>query len=166
MATTGDRHERNAWGATNVYERILVPTDGSDPASAAVRHALDLAKQHGAILHALFVINTDKSWLTVSRTDVDDALRDIGQETSERVLREVETAAADADVELVTEVLEGTPDERILTCADDDGADLIVMGTHGHSGLQRRLLGSVTERVIRGADVPVMTVSTPTENSS
>ncbi|EMA46971.1 universal stress protein [Halococcus saccharolyticus] len=145
---------------TDVYERILVPTDGSDPATAAVQHALELATQHDAILHALFVIDTDKSWLMVSRTEVDDAIRDIGQETSKQVLGEVEATAADAGVELVTEVLEGTTDERILTCAADDGADLIVMGTHGHSGLQRRLLGSVTERVIRGADVPVMAVST------
>ncbi|EMA55507.1 universal stress protein [Halococcus salifodinae] len=151
---------------TDVYEHILVPTDGSDPAAAALGHALGLATQNDAILHALFVIDTDKSWLTVSRTEVDDAIRDIGQETSEQVLGEVEAAAADAGAELVTEVLEGTPDERILTSAADDDADLIVMGTHGHSGLQRRLLGSVTERVIRGADVPVMAVSVADEDTA
>lgn len=142
-----------------MYERILVPTDGSEPASAAVLHALDIAEQYGATLHALFVVDTGTNWLTVSKNEIRDALRDIGQETSEQVLRDVETATADADVELVTNVLEGSPDERILDYIVDNDIDLTVMGTHGRSGIEHRLLGSVSERVIRAAGRPVMTVA-------
>ncbi|WP_049902331.1 universal stress protein [Halococcus agarilyticus] len=147
-----------------MYERILVPTDGREHSSAAVRHAVDIAGKYGATVHAVFVIDTDTGWLTVSKADVHDALREVGQDASEQALREVETAAADAGVELVTDVLEGTPGERILAYAAENDVDLVVMGTHGHSGIERRLLGSVTQHVAGAAQVPVMTVSAPAEN--
>ncbi|GAA0470862.1 universal stress protein [Halococcus dombrowskii] len=144
---------------TDVYDRILVPTDGSEPAAAAVRHALDLADRYDATLHALFVVDTDKSWMTVSKVEVHDALWEVGRETATRVLAEVEAVTADAGVELVTEILEGSPDRRIPEYAAENGIDLVVMGTHGRTGLQHRLLGSVTERVIRETTVPVMAVN-------
>jgi nucleotide-binding universal stress UspA family protein len=141
-----------------VYDRILVPTDGSEPASAAVRRALDLAEQYDATLHALFVVNTDKNWVTVSKVEVHDALWEVGRETATRVLAAVQAVTTDADVELVTEILEGSPDQRIPEYAAENGIDLVVLGTRGRTGIQHRLLGSVTERVIREADVPVMAV--------
>jgi len=147
-----------------VYERVLVPTDGSEPASAAVRHALGIAETCGATLHAVFVIDTSTGWLTVSKSEVHDALREVGQDASEEVLRDVETAAADTDVALVTEALEGTPDERIVEYTVENDIDLVVMGTHGRGGIEHRLLGSVSERVIWGTDVPVMTVSPSPED--
>lgn len=141
-----------------MYETVLLATDGSEPASAAAWHALDIADQDEATLHALFVIDTNTSWLAVSKGEVHDALRELGEDTSRAVLEEIETAAADADVELVTAVVEGSPDDRIVEYAATNDVDLIVLGTHGQQGIDRRLLGSVTERVVRNAAAPVLTV--------
>lgn len=141
-----------------MYNDVLLATDGSEPASAAMQHALDIAEQYGATLHALFVIDTNTSWLTVSKAEVHDVLRDLGEDASRAVLDDVETAAADADVDLTREVVEGAPDDRIVEYAAANDVDLIVVGTHGRRGIDRRLLGSVTERVIRNAATPVLTV--------
>ena len=97
-----------------MYNDVLLATDGSEPASAATQYALDVAEQYGATLHALFVIDTNTSWLTVSKSEVHDVLRDLGEDASRAVLEDVETAAADADVDLTTEVVEGAPDDRIV----------------------------------------------------
>ena len=150
-------------GFNSMYEHVLLPTDGSEPAAAAAWHALGIAGKYDATLHAIFAIDTGTSWLTVSKDEVHDALWELGQETSEDVLRDVQTAAVEADVELVTDVLEGPADERIVEYAGEFGIDLIVMGTHGRAGLEHRLLGSVTERVIRGTAIPVMTVTAQSE---
>jgi nucleotide-binding universal stress UspA family protein len=141
-----------------MYDRILAPTDGSDPATAAVQHALDLAATTGATVHAVYVLDTRTGFLTVSKDEVRGALRDVGEDAATATLDEVERLAADADVDLVTEVLEGAPDQAILDYADDHDVDLVVVGTHGRTGLERRLLGSITERVIGGASVPVTAV--------
>ncbi|QIB74761.1 universal stress protein [Halogeometricum borinquense] len=147
-----------------MYERILVPTDGSDLSSAAARHAFDLAQQYDATVHALYVVETDTGWLTVSKNDVRETLRELGEKASKQAFRDVERIAATTQAEVVTDVLEGTPEEQILQYTDENDIDLIVMGTHGHSGLERRLVGSVTNRVVRGADVPVMAVNAPSES--
>src|SRR5699024_5461129 len=144
---------------TDMYDRILVPTDGSETAAAAVRHALDLAERYDATLHALFVVDTDKSWMTVSKVEVHDALWEVGRETATRFLAEGDAGTADAGVELITEIHEGGPHRRHPEYAAENGIDLVVMGTHGRTGLQHRLLGSVTERVIRETDVTVMAVN-------
>lgn len=141
-----------------MYNDVLLATDGSEPASTAMQHALDIAEQYGATLHALFVIDTNTSWLTVSKAEVHDVLYDLGEDASRAVLDDVETAAADADVDLTREVVEGAPDDRIVEYAAANDVDLIVVGTHGRRGIDRRLLGSVTERVIRNAATPVLTV--------
>ncbi|WP_160133548.1 universal stress protein [Halococcus salsus] len=147
------------------YEHILVPTDGRGPSTNAVRHAVGLAETYDATVHAVFVIDTSTSWLTVSKSEVHDTLWEVGRKASEQALQAVETAAADAGVDLVTEVLEGTPAAAILAYAAENDVDLVVMGTHGHPEIERRLLGSVTQKVAGNADVPVMTVSDATERA-
>jgi len=138
-----------------MYDTILVPTDGSEPAGAAVEHAIDLASATGATLHALSVVDSAAyASLDVSSQSVLDSLEDRAAEATESIAE----TAADAGVDTVTEVSVGTPHEQITEYADAVGADLIVMGTHGRTGLDRVLLGSVTERVIRGGPCPVLTV--------
>lgn len=144
-----------------MYDSILVATDGSDPARAAADHAVELAAATGATIHALFVVDTDTGWLTVSKADVKDSIREIGEGASREALREVEALAREADVQLETAVREGSPEGEIIAYAEDADVDLIVLGTHGHNALKRRLLGSVAERVINGAAVPVTTVGVP-----
>jgi len=144
-----------------VYDHILVATDGSEPATAAARHAVELAAVTGATVHALFVVDTDTGWLTVSKADVKDSIREIGEDASRDALERVETLAAEADVAVETAVREGSPEAEILAYAAGADVDLVVLGTHGHSALKRRLLGSVAERVINGATVPVTTIGVP-----
>ncbi len=143
-----------------MYERILVPMDRSEHAMAAARHAFGLAETYGATVHALYVVDTETSWLTVSKADVRSALREAGEDAGGEALAAVEQLAAGYDVPLVTEMREGSPGDEILAYADEADVDLVVMGTHGREGVRRSLVGSVAERVVRESPVPVMTVRT------
>jgi nucleotide-binding universal stress UspA family protein len=80
------------------------------------------------------------------------------RERAESVVESVAERAADAGVETVTAVEPGVPDDVVVEYAADHDCDLVVMGTHGRTGLQRYLLGSVTERTVRRSSVPVLTV--------
>ena len=140
-----------------MYERILVPTDGSDAVDAAVDHAIDLAETYGAEVHAVYVVDTAALAAEMDYPQVVEALEAEGS----RAVRAVEEQATAAGFDRVrTAVLRGTPHAAILEYAEDNDVDLIVMGTHGRSGLDRYLLGSVTEKVVRKSDVPVLTVRT------
>lgn len=140
-----------------MYDDILVPTDGSKGTNRAVDHALDIADKYDATVHALYVVNTsaystlpsDSNWESITA-----ALEDEGKKATQEIARRL----GDSDVEVEKEVAEGVPHKRILGYADENGVDMIVMGTHGKTGLDRLLLGSVTEKVIRASEVPVLTV--------
>lgn len=120
-----------------------------------IDHASGLAEVHDAEIHFLYVVNTasfaalpmETSWESVTST-----LREEG----ESALRAAEDSA-DAD-RVVTSITQGPPSREIVGYADEEACDLVVMGTHGRGGLNRLLLGSVAERVVRSSDVPVMTV--------
>ncbi|KAB1196574.1 MULTISPECIES: universal stress protein [Haloferax] len=140
-----------------MYSHILFPTDGSECADAALRHALDQAERHDATIHALYVADVREvghAAPAVSATRVREALYDSGEEA----LKRVADKAHDAGIDIETTVAEGTPESEILEFADRDDIDLVVMGTHGRSGLDRYLIGSVAERVVRSSPVPVLTV--------
>ena len=143
-----------------MYSEILVPTDGSPASDAAIEHAIDLAEQYGARLHALYVVDgAAYSSLEAGAEVVVEALESEGEEATRRVA----DAAADAGVECVTSVTSGTAYRSIHDYVDEHGIDVVVMGTHGRKGIDRYLLGSVTERVVRTSDVPVLTVRQPTD---
>jgi nucleotide-binding universal stress UspA family protein len=138
-----------------MYHDILVPTDGSDASTQAVEHAVALAAEHDATVHVLYVVDASSyASLDVGTEMIFEALRDEG----ESVTATAETAAAEADVPVESEVVEGDVHRAILDYAAAHDADLIVMGTHGRRGLDRYLLGSVTERIVRSSPVPVLTV--------
>jgi nucleotide-binding universal stress UspA family protein len=161
-----------------VYDRILLPTDGhgsdapvgrpdrphsgdgGERRSTVLDHALSLAERYDATLHAVFVVDTSTGWLTVSKAEVRDALDEVGRDAGRTALGAVEAAATDAGVDVVTDLLEGSPDERLVEYVAANGVDLVVMGTAGRSGVGRRLLGSVTERVVRASPVPTVAVPT------
>ncbi|MBP2249787.1 universal stress protein [Halarchaeum nitratireducens] len=137
-----------------MYDDILVPTDGSPEAEAAVEHAVDIAATYGARIHALYVVDTSAyATLDATETVVED-LEDEGEVAVEYVT----AAAEDAGVEAQGSVTTGNVHESITAYARANDIDLIVMGTHGRRGLDRVLVGSVTERVVRTADAPVLTV--------
>jgi len=140
-----------------MYDRILVPTDGSECADSAVEHAIDIARQYDAELHVLSVVDArdvSHSAPAISIEQVEQTLR----ERAESVVEEVAARAEEAGVSVVTAVEPGLPDDAVVEYADEHDCDLIVMGTHGRTGLERYLLGSVTERTVRRSTVPVLTV--------
>lgn len=162
-----------------MYNTILFPTDGSEGADAALEHASDAAKQHGATLHTLFVAPKEigpsgmvgEEHDDIERSDMvgeDHETQGTGMMKTEADLSAVEAQgqalvegvaeSVGAGIATETAVRQGNPHEQILDYAEEIGADLIVMGTHGRTGVDRYLLGSVTERVVRTSDVPVLTV--------
>ena len=146
-----------------MYERILVPTDGSSGVERAVEHAVDLARTYGAELHVLNVVNIASLSAGVNSEAVVENLEDQGEELTYRVAEQ----ATDAGVEDVTcEVTHGIPHQAILDYAEEEDVDLVVMGTHGRTGLEHYLLGSVTEKVVRTSDVPVLTVRASEESDT
>lgn len=138
-----------------MYDRILVPTDGSDEMGAVVDHAAALAREHDATLTALYVIDT----ATMGQMPVDsswESLAEMLREDGERALDAVEDRVDDLSLERA--IREGAPSRAIVEHAHESDADAIVMGTHGRGGLDRLLLGSVAERVVRTAPLPVVVV--------
>lgn len=138
----------------SVYDDILLPTDGSDAADAAVDNAVDLAAKYDATLHVLYVADTTEYSTVAFENEVVDPLEREGEGVVDEV---VERASAEG-VLAKGVVMQGGVFETIQNYVADEGIDAIVMGTHGRRGLGRALLGSVTERVVRTSDVPVLTV--------
>lgn len=137
-----------------MYDRILFPTDGSGGADQALEHVLDIASAHGTTVHLLNVADTTRDSLTRVQGEIIDVLEREGED----LLDDVAERARKRGVETVSTVLQGEPYRTIVEYADEYDIDLIVMPTHGRSGLQRLLLGSTTERVVRRAEVPVLTI--------
>ncbi len=147
-----------------MYERILFPTDGSDGARVALDHALDLADRHDATLHVLNVVS-DARWSMLDDEgtgmggiDV-EAVRENFERRGADIVETAAETAADHGVACVTDVVTGGPPHRaVLDYVESEGIDLVVMGTHGRSGFDRLLMGSVAEKVVRSSPVPVLTV--------
>jgi nucleotide-binding universal stress UspA family protein len=141
------------------YERILVPVDGSETAMVALAEAIDLADRLGATIHGLYVVDPRHYHGFTTEDIVLDALEREG-DAALADLRE-RCRAREVPVETTTE--RGHPSAVICDFADENEMDRIVMATHGRRGLDRFLLGSVTERVVRRANVPVLTVRAPAD---
>jgi nucleotide-binding universal stress UspA family protein len=138
-----------------MYDTILLPTDGSDAAENAAAHAIDIARRYDATIHTVYVVDTS---MGVS-LGTGEPLRSKLEQEGDAAIQRIEELVTEAGLDVTGEKRDGSPHEEILAAARESEADLVVMGTHGRTGLDRYLLGSVTERVVRSADVPVLTVS-------
>jgi nucleotide-binding universal stress UspA family protein len=135
-------------------QKILYPTDFSTYSNQAYFHAISLADKHGASLTVLFVYSADGTTTPGSQGD-EQAARRYWREQLEQI-RPVDTRIPVRHV-----LLEGDPAGEIVRYARDAGIDLIVMGTHGRTGLDRLLMGSVAEKVLRDASCSVLVVKLP-----
>jgi nucleotide-binding universal stress UspA family protein len=136
------------------YGDVLVPTDGSDHAMAALELGAEIANHHDATLQVLTIIDEPTLSVVLESTPTRDQL----EEHAREVLEEAETIATNAGVrDVVTMVEFGSIPREIQAVAEAEGINLIVMGTHGRTGLNQHLLGSITERVLRTAPTPVLT---------
>jgi nucleotide-binding universal stress UspA family protein len=140
-----------------MYENVLVPTDGSDHAARGVEHGLDLAAEHGARLHVLFVVDETTYGSTPAFGSYEAFLEDVADD-AEALVEDVVEEATERGVDATMSVLRGTPHETILQYAADNDVDLIVMGKRGATGVEAPHIGSVTDRVLGAATVPVLPV--------
>jgi len=141
---------------TVLFAKILVATDGSEKNRPAVDEALRIGRICGSPVHAVYV--ADISALESASGDVviSDASWDLVQHEAAEALAHVRDRAG--GVNLVTATLEGKPAIEILRYAKENGIDLIVIGTQGKRGIERLLLGSVAETIIRNAPCRVLVV--------
>jgi len=138
---------------------ILLPTDGSEGAAAAVDWGVHLADVFDSMVHALYSADTSRLTMGSKPSTILSEL----ERTGETALESVRDRAKASGVSVTGTVANGPPARVILEYADEKAVNLIVIGTHGRSGLERHLLGSVTENVVRNADVPVVCVPMPNE---
>ena len=140
-----------------MYDDILVPTDGSEAVDRALEHALRLASDHDATVHALYVV--DRRIATANSGDLHDEVVADLEAQGEEAVDAVADAASEADLDVETHVAHGTPDTEIVAYADEAGIDVIVMSPEGKSPRERiRSLGSVSDRVADDASVPVFLI--------
>ncbi|WP_253738651.1 universal stress protein [Halohasta salina] len=137
-----------------MYDRILVPVDGSDPATVALDHALAIAASHDATVDVLHVADTNVPSQTRIGTDVIDALVEEGAQ----IVADARERGEPLDVITHGEVVQGEPTEAIVGYAEDNDHDLIVMGSRGQRNLNEYVLGSTTDRVVNRTERPVLTV--------
>ncbi|MBI5191723.1 MAG: universal stress protein [Nitrospirae bacterium] len=143
-----------------MYDRVLIPVDGSEVSSHAAREGFRLAKALGSKVTLLYVI--DLAIVTIPEAETGltnyDVIHQTFKEQGERVLGGLSALAGQAGVVSDAVVAEGDVHDEIINKAEDMKAGLIVMGTHGRRGLNRLLLGSVAESVARRAHCAVLLI--------
>jgi nucleotide-binding universal stress UspA family protein len=144
-----------------IAQHILVPVDFSEYADQALTYAMELASKLGARLTLLHVIQRPIAGARSMAVSLDPYFHQVelmAGETMEEQARRAHEAGLACDVAIV----QGEPFQQIIDLASTKQVDLIVMGTHGRTGLQHFLLGSVAERVVRLAPCPVLVTRRPT----
>ncbi|WP_407374518.1 universal stress protein [Methanobrevibacter sp.] len=139
-----------------MYKKILVPTDGSEFAKKAQKHALFLANVTGAEIIAVSV--TENNF--VNGLPLDDEVYQLNQilkERSEENLEEFDKLNEN-DLKITHVIKEGSPAKCILEVANDEDVDLIVMGSSGKSGFDRFIMGSVADKVVNSAKCAVLVI--------
>ncbi|HII80606.1 MAG TPA: universal stress protein [Methanosarcina sp.] len=139
------------------YRNIVIATDGSENTRRAISYGIEIAKLSGAAVHALYVVNSSpiisENW-TIGRENIYNIIRSEG----EKAVSEIKKIGEASGVEVREVILDGYPSNEIMDFAENNNIDLIVMGTLGKTGLDRLLIGSVAEKVVRASKVPVMVV--------
>ena len=137
-----------------MYDTILLPTDGSDGIGAAARHTGTIASRFDATVHVLSVVDTRNRFESPSGGLSADAWLEAERERAETAIDGTVAELPD-HVSVETTQREGVPKTEIVDAVTEVPADLVVMGTHGRTGLDHYLIGSVAETVVRESPVPV-----------
>lgn len=142
-------------------KKIVFPTDFSTSSDAALEHAAGLARDMGA---QLLIVHVEEPPLAYGGGEMYYGVPEPDHSAVEKMLSKVKPRTA--DVKFEHHLLIGSPADEIVRFAEHENADLIVMGTHGRSGLWRMLMGSVAEAVVRRASCPVFTFKQPQAQSA
>jgi universal stress protein A len=151
-------------------KKILVPVDYSDCSRVAMEYALFLAERFDAEIEVLHVVETppdgEEHTVVIPDTGEEQLLSELLMQQAVKADTEfLAPFVRDATIPIKRSLLKGRPGKVIVEAAADRGTDLIVMGTHGRSGFDRLIMGSVTERVLRSAPCPVVVVRHPDDES-
>ena len=136
-----------------MFKRILIPVDGSEPARDAAQIGIDLAVEHDATVHGLYVVEP----VTVAEGGTGQVIEAM-EERGREIVSDLAEQAESRGLSVATDVKTGVAHREILDYAAANDIDLMVVGTHGRTGIGRYLLGSVTEKIVRLSDIPVLTV--------
>jgi nucleotide-binding universal stress UspA family protein len=145
------------------WKRILWPTDFSEPAYEGLRIATELATQFSSeilLVHVVAPIPTMAGASAPTGFHIPTVLEEL-QESAQKSLEDIRQAKIPAGIQVRTFVVHGNPAHEIVQLAAQEKADIIVIPTHGESGWQRFVFGSVAEKVVRLADCPVLTIRAP-----
>ncbi|WP_459890590.1 universal stress protein [Halostagnicola bangensis] len=142
------------------FDGFLLPTDGSDGAEIATDWGIALANRLESMVHTVYSVDTNR----VPQANEPGELLQALEHSGEDAIDTVRERAVDTGVSVSGAIGTGSPADVILTAATDRDVDLIVMGTHGRTGIGQWFLGSVTENVVRQADVPVFCVPVSAES--
>jgi nucleotide-binding universal stress UspA family protein len=149
-----------------MYEKILIPLDGSDLAEQALPHAVEVANAFGSDVHIVHIVMRYMGGMMPYEVEyqLSESLREAAlHEAHEYLNRIAETYKSKFNMPIHTKVIEGVVSDAILDFADFQGIDLIVMATHGRSGVSRWVFGSVAERVLRASKCPVFLIRAASE---
>lgn len=137
------------------FKKILVPTDGSEANETVIEKSLYLARMLGAKLKVLFVVDTS-TFKGIPPDELITTLRGHMESKGTEILDKVVEDGKEIGVEVEKSLVHGHPDDIIIE--ESKNQDLIVIGTHGRSGLSRIFIGSTTERVVKHSECPVMVI--------
>jgi nucleotide-binding universal stress UspA family protein len=142
---------------SKLYRKILIATDGSEYTKKAVDYGIDLASNAGEKLHVIYVVDT-RAYGSIPLSAPIEYTYSLLRQEGDMAIKYVAERAKAAGLEVEGIIAEGHPADEILKYAENNSIDLIVMGTLGKSGLERFLLGSVADKVIRSSRIPVIAV--------
>ena len=143
--------------ASKLYKKILIATDGSDYTKNSVEYGIDLAKSTEAKMHAVYVVDT-AAFASIPMDAAWESMYELLRQEGEEATKYVSDKAWEEGLEVEKVTIEGHPADEIIKYAEKNDISLIIMGTLGKSGLDRFLLGSVAEKVVRNSKIPVLVV--------
>jgi len=146
-------------------KNILLPTDFSNLSLSAARYAIDLAKQYGAKIHFLNVLEKTPPILAIRSLDLSEEkiIKTIDEDARNSINKALEKINIDKSIEILPVIRKGIDFQVIIEYCESNNIDLIVIATHGRTGILHTLLGSVAEKVIRYETCPVLVI-TPSES--
>ncbi len=150
-----------------IIKNIIVPTDFSKLSFSAFEYAKDLAEKMGAVIHLIYVLEKTPPFLAVRSLDVteDEVMKTMEEQAKKQLAETAVFFREESNVKILEVYRKGNDYEEIVNYSKEINSDLIVIATHGRTGILHTLLGSVAEKVIRYAKCPVLVI-TPEEEEA
>jgi nucleotide-binding universal stress UspA family protein len=142
-------------------KNIIVPTDFSKVSYSAFEYARDLAEMMEATIHLIYVLEKNLPFMSKNDSDLssEDLMKSIGEEKQRKLKEIVDDIKDDSSIKIIEIMRQGVDYEEIVKYQEEVKGDIIVIATHGRTGVFHKILGSVAEKVIRYAKCPVLVIS-------